>query len=130
MTGIMPIAGRIDMLKLRYFWKIQHATDKNLAHRIYTEMRKNLLAGNEGYIHEVFNLCCKFGRMDLWHGQCPKKVNPLVRIRKIVEQYHLKKDEEAAGKVNCMFTKITSFKAKMYSFDDKSRQATVSLFCQ
>ena len=110
------------MLKLRYLWKIQHGVDKNLTHGVYLEIRKNFLAGNEGYIHEVFNLCCKYGRMDLWHGQCPEKVNPLLRIRRIVEQYHLKRDEDAERKVKCIYTQSTTLKAKNYRFDERLTQ--------
>ena len=28
LTGTMPVEGRIDKLKLRYFWKLHHAEDK------------------------------------------------------------------------------------------------------
>ena len=66
LLGIMPISGRIDKLKLRYFWKIHHADNSNAAHQMYKGIRENFLTGNEGYIHEIFNLCCKYGRMNLW----------------------------------------------------------------
>ena len=57
MTGIMPISARLDMLKLRYFWRLHHSSDKNIALQIYVGLRKNFLLGNAGYVHEVFNLC-------------------------------------------------------------------------
>ena len=60
LTGIMPISGRLDMLKLIYFWKIDHASEENVTHQVYNGLRKNFLRGKEGYIHEVFNLCCKY----------------------------------------------------------------------
>ena len=46
-TGTMPIAGGIDMLKLRYFWKLQHAGKENIAHLVYPGIRENFLSGNE-----------------------------------------------------------------------------------
>ena len=119
LTGTMPIAGRIDMLKLRYFWKIDHATGENLVHQVYLGLRKNFLKANKGYIHEFFNLSCKYNRMDIWHGQCPKKINPMSRIRKIVEDYHLKNDEEVARRVNCVYTRITLLKGKNYNFEER-----------
>ena len=119
LTGTMPITGRMDMLKLRYFWKIDHATVENMTHQVYLGLRKNFLKSNKGYIHEVFNLCCKYNRMDIWHGQCPKKINPLSRIRNIVLDYHLKNDEETARRVNCIYTRITVLKAKKYNFEER-----------
>ena len=119
MTGIMPISGRIDMLKLRYFWRLQKMTNKNAAHQVYLGIRENFLRGNQGYIHEVFNLCCKYDRMDIWHGLCPDKVNPLERIRKIVELHHLKKDIEVARKVKCLYTDMSTFMEKKYKFEER-----------
>ena len=59
LTGTMPIEGRIDKLKLRYFWKLHHAEDKNVAHQIYKGLREEFLRGKEGYIHKT-NLCAYF----------------------------------------------------------------------
>ena len=121
-TGIMPISGRIDMLKLRYFWRLQKTKNKNAAHQVYLGIRQNFLKGNQGCIHEVFNLCCKYSRMDIWHGLCPEKENPLMRIKKIVELYHLKKDVEVARKVNCIYTEMTTFMEKKYTFEEKLKR--------
>ena len=85
-------------------------------------MRAEFLRGNEGYIHEVFNLCCKYERMDLWHGRCAEKVNPLSRIRKIVEAYHWKKDMEAATKVNCIYRRMAECKDKKHTFDERLKE--------
>ena len=41
------------------------------------------------------------------------------RIRKIVADYHLKSDEEAARRVNCIYTRLTVLKAKEYKFDER-----------
>ena len=51
LTGTMPIAARIDILKLRYFWKLMHLGKDNVAHLLYVEMRKKFLEGAVGYIH-------------------------------------------------------------------------------
>merc|ERR1712066_689944 len=111
------------MLKLRYHWKLYHAKDRNSAHKIYKGMRDEFLRGNEGYIHEVFNLCCKYGRMDLWQGRCPDKVNPLARIRRIVEEYQLKKDLEVAKKVNCIYTSnMVRDKDKAHKLDERLKE--------
>ena len=122
LTGTMPISGRIDILKLRYHWKLYHGEDSNAAHQIYKGMRANFLEGNVGYTHEIFNLCCKYERMDLWHGRCPDKVNPLSRIRKIVEAFQLKKDMETANKGNCIYRKIARFKDKKYRLEESLRE--------
>ena len=85
-------------------------------------MRAEFLRGNEGYIHEVFNLCCKYERMDLWHGRCAEKVNPLSRIRKIVEAFRLKKDMEAAIKVNCINRRMEGCKDKNHVFNERRKE--------
>ena len=119
LTGTMPMSGRVDTLKLRYFWKLHRAKNNNAAHQIYKGLREKFLQGNQGFVHEIFNLCSKYNRMDIWHGLCPDKVNPLLRIKKIVETYHLKKDEEVAKEVKCIYTALTIFKAKKYKFDER-----------
>ena len=119
LTGTMPISGRIDILKLRYFWKLHHAEEQNVAHQIYLGLRENFLRGNEGYIHEIFNLCCKYGRMDFWHGKCPGKMNPLTRISKIVEEYHVKRDTKTERKTDCIYTGMMNLKEKKYTFEEK-----------
>ena len=48
--------------------------------------------------------------MDVWHGIKRHKVNPLMRIRKEVEEYHLRKDIEAAKKEKCIYTEVVNFK--------------------
>ena len=121
LTGTMPIEGRLDMLKLRYFWKLHHAKERNEAHQIYKGLREEFLRGKEGYIHEIFNLCCKYGRIDLWHGICPKKINPLARIRKIIRPYHLKKDVEAVKNLNCVYRAMMMVKMKKYTFEERLR---------
>ena len=60
LTGTMPISARIDILKLRYYWKLMHLGDDNVTHTVYKETKKNFLEAAVGYIHEIFNICCRY----------------------------------------------------------------------
>ena len=117
LTGTMAISSRIDILKLRYFWKLMHSEKDNIAHAVYKHLRKKFLDGEAGYIHEIFNICCKYGSMDIWHGICPKKVNPFARIKRMVEEYHLKKDLEVLRRTNCAYSVLRIFKDKKYMLE-------------
>ena len=55
--------------------------------------------------------------MDLWHGLCPNKINPLARIKRIVETFHLQKDLEVARNASCAYTGLINYKAKKYTMD-------------
>ena len=72
-------------------------------------------------MHEIFNICCKYDIMDIWHGVCPKKIinktNPLMMIRKTVETYHLKKDLHTAQKSTCAYIALKIFKDKRYKLE-------------
>ena len=132
MTGTVPMGGRLEKLKLRNFWRVQTSTEDTIAHRIYTYRRKNFLQSNKGYVHEVFNLCCKYGRMDIWHGLCPNKVNPYIMIKRMVQTYHYDKDVEKARRTTCQYTSLTDFTSggpllpkthsENYKFDDRFRK--------
>ena len=115
LTGTMPMAGRIDMLKLRYFWRLHHTKTEKDAKKVYMESRRTFLQSNVGYVHEIFNICCKYGRIDLWNGLCPNKINPLARIKRIVETFHLQKDLEVARKASCVYTGMINYKATEYT---------------
>ena len=121
LTGTMPIAARIDILKLRYFWKLMHLGKDNVAHLLYEEMRKKFLEGAVGYVHEIFNICCKYACMDIWHGRCPRKVNPYARIRRIVEGYHLQEDLEVIRRSTCAYAALRQFKEKKYNIEPRLR---------
>ena len=84
-TGTIPMEGRLDMLKLRYFWKIQHTDQTRIVNRISNYKKQNFLESNVGFVHEIFNMCCKYNCMSIWHGKCPEGLNPYTRIKKIVE---------------------------------------------
>ena len=117
LTGTMAIAARIDILKLRYFWKLMHSGEENVAHIVYKEIRKKFLGGAVGYIHEIFNICCKYGIMDIWHGKCQKKVNPLARIKRVVEAHQLQLDLEILRRSNCVYSKLRIFNDKKYTLE-------------
>ena len=126
LTGTMPMAARMDMLKLRYFWKLHHCQTDNIAHEVYLGLRKNFLSGAVGYVHEIFNICCKYERMDIWHGNSPnavaQKVNPFTMIRRLVEEYHFKRDLQTAQETNCAYTALKSLKGKTYRFESWLKQ--------
>ena len=60
--------------------------------------------------------------MELWQGKCPKKVNPLTRIKKVVEAYHLNRDLEEAKKGNCIYRKAMKLRMKKYIFEEKLKE--------
>ena len=120
-TGTMPIVARLDILKLRYFWKIHLGKTSKLAHEIYLFKRNHFLQSNVGFVHEVFNICCKYDCMDIWHGLCPKGVSPKTMIKKRIEAYHYKEDLKKADKTKCLYTSLTCFERKKmkYKFDER-----------
>ena len=90
-----------------------------MAHILYKEMRKKFLEGAVGYIHEIFNICCKYGCMGISHGKCPSTINPLARIKRIVEQHHLKRDLGILQRSNCAYNALKPFKMKKYTFEPR-----------
>ena len=124
LTGIMPIVARLDILKLRYFWKIHHGRTSKIEHRIYSYKRKHFLQSNVGFVHEVFNICCKYEAMDISHGLCPKGINPNTMIKNRVEAYHYKQGLIKADSTKCFYT-LTSFNRKKmkYEFDERFSKA-------
>ena len=59
--------------------------------------------------------------MDIWHGSISNtvalKVNPLARIKRMVESYHLQKDLETARNSTCLYATLKIFKNKKYIFE-------------
>ena len=124
-SGVMPIIARLDILKLRYFWKVHHGGTSKLEHKMNSFKRKHFLQSNVGFVHEVFNICCKYNSMDIWHGLCPKGINPNTMIKKRVEAYHYKRDLLKADSTKCLYTSLTFFdRNKMkYKFDERFTKA-------
>ena len=61
------------------------------------------MESNIGYVHEIFNLCCEYNMMWVWHGTICSKLNPLSQIKRHVVMYHLKKDLETSSGSNCIY---------------------------
>ena len=118
----MPIAARIDILKLRYYWQISHKNDYNLAFSILESKRKNLHHTKIGFLHEVQQLCRKHNCFDVWLKICGSKENPLNTIRRTVELIYLKLDYEKCLASTCMYSTFLNsrsiFLQKKYMFDE------------
>ena len=104
-TGVEPMVARIETLKLRYFWKLSHCKN-SLAAQIYRYKRDNFLETDKGFLHEVFTICCKLDCLDIWHGICAPKENPLIRIKKIVQRYYFKRDMAVARASQCLYVSL------------------------
>ena len=39
-SGVEPLKSRLDLLKLRYFWKLVHSDDHSIAHRVFQHRRE------------------------------------------------------------------------------------------
>ena len=103
LTGTLSVAAHIDILKLRYFWKLTHSVKNNFALDIYKYRRSQFFESNIGYTHEIFNLCCEYKIMWVWHGTIISKLNPLTQIKNHIVKYHLKRDLEYSLKSNCVY---------------------------
>ena len=112
LAGVEPMACRIDILKLRYFWKITHAPSSIIPKSIVCYRKSRILCFNVGFTMDIFNLCCKIGNMSFWHGRhrenayLQRNVNPLNTIKRAVTTYHLCKDFNTAKTKDCLFTKL------------------------
>ena len=121
-AGCMPIAGRIDMLKLRYYWRISHAGEENLAFCILNYKQKHIANSKIGYIHEVFKLCRKYNCLDVWLKIRRPMENPSNSIKRSVEQYYLEIDYQKCLTSPCMYSSFFSTRniqnsKKIYAFD-------------
>ena len=106
LTGTISLVAHIDILKLRHFWKLTHSGLMGYAQEIYRLRRKNFLESNIGYVHEIFNLCCEYKMMWVWHGTCSHKNNPLALIKRQIVGHHLQRDLKSAAAVNCVYTNL------------------------
>ena len=61
---------------------------------------------------EIFNLCCKIGKISFWHGthrgneSLGRNANPLNAIKRAVTAYHLNKDLTLARSKDNLFTTL------------------------
>ena len=111
LTGVEPMACRIDMLKLRYYWKITHAP-ASIPKTLISYRKKRIFSFNVGFTMEIFNLCCKIGKISFWHGthrgneSLGRNANPLNAIKRAVTAYHLNKDLTLARSKDNLFTTL------------------------
>ena len=89
-SGVEPLKCRLDMLKLRYFWKVAHTNDQSIAHRVFKHRKEQFSTTKYGFIHEAFNLCCKYDVIDFWHGKLKGLTNPASYIKKKIIAFSLK----------------------------------------
>ena len=92
---------RLDLLKLRYFWKLANRDKNSISNSVYKVRRQRFLSSNKGFLHEVFRLCCKYDCINIWHGICPskmelQKINPLNWIKRVVTRHNLAIDIQKA----------------------------------
>ena len=93
-SGVEPFIFRFEILKLRYFWKLTHLKDRGITSIIFRHRRKQLLSTKNWFIHEVFNLCCKYEAIDIWQGKLKGLSNPASYIKNKVVNFNLRKDLE------------------------------------
>ena len=65
LCGVEPLACRLEILKLGYFWRILNGPENSIAHKVLTHRKNNFLAFNKGFAHEAFNICCKYNVLHL-----------------------------------------------------------------
>ena len=122
LTGTMPIAARIDILKLRYFWKLTLANNDNPAYSLLKYKRNNYHEPKVGFVHEVFKICCKHNCLDVWLGISRPKENPMNTIRKVVEHSYLKDDLLKIQTSQCMYVsllfKMNAKRSEKYVFEN------------
>ena len=99
--GVEPLTCRLEILKLRYFWRVSHTPTATIVKRILTYRKRNLLTFLKGIGHQVFNICCKYNAIDIWNGLAPKKMNPLHNIKRIITAANLGKDIQIARNCIC-----------------------------
>ena len=87
---------------------------KGIAHQILMHRRKRLLVFQKGIAHEVFNICCKYNIIHIWHGiavsgrldpgrALSRVINPLRRIKNIIISQNLDKDLQVGKGKICSF---------------------------
>ena len=111
---VEPLMCRFEMLKLRYFWKTLKCSTDSITHKVLKYRKENLLAIDKGFAHEVFNICCKYKLLHLWHGSAANHKNPPQAIKKIIISHNLQKDLDIGRKKKCSFVSIFLIDPKGY----------------
>ena len=111
--GTEPLVCRLEILKLRYFWKMINGPASTLSTSILRYRRKKPLDFNIGFTRDVFNICIKYDLMQIWNGLAPQnalnpnlKLNPLHYIKRVITVFNLRKDLEHARTRDCCFSKF------------------------
>ena len=109
--GTEPLVCRLDILKLRYYWRMLHGPTDAPCYKILQHRKNRFLDCSKGFARDVFNICIKYNLMPIWHGVAPpgrsnRRLNPLHYIRKVVISHHLRDDLEVGRTRNCSFSKI------------------------
>ena len=105
-SGVEPLKSRLDMLKLRYFWKLTHLNDMSITSRVIKHRRQYFLSATNGFMNEVFNLCCKYDAIDIWNGKLNGLTNPPSYIKNKIMVFHLKNDLNIGRRRPCSFGDI------------------------
>lgn len=94
------------MLKRRYFWKLTHLNDQSLTSPVFKHRKEQFLSTKNGFIHEVFNLCCKYDVIDFWHGKLWGITNPAKYIKDKILAFGLQNDLKIGRNRSCAFADI------------------------
>ena len=108
--GTEPLACRLEILKLRYFWRKLNGPADAISSKILKYRRDRVLECTRGFAHEVFNICIKYNTMNTWHGLAPQGtlnriLNPLQYFKRIIISHNLCNDLEDGRTRNCFFSK-------------------------
>ena len=115
--GVEPLACRLEILKLRYYWKVLNGPTQAIAHQILVHRKSRFLEFNKGIAHEAFNICCKYNIVHIWHGIASSRninpgiaasglVNPLRRIKDIIISRNINKDLDEGKTKTCTFAQL------------------------
>ena len=113
--GVEPLAGRLEMLKLRYFWKVLRGPSESIAHKVLKHRMDNFLGFDKGFAHEVFDICCKYNCLHFWHGNAANYKNPLNAMKRVILSQNFRGDYEVGKGRNCPF-------ASLFLADPESRK--------
>ena len=83
-----------------------HSPHETIKNKILRYRKRNLLTFNKGFGHQVFNICCKYNAINIWHGIVPEKLNPLRSIKKIILTANLRTDLQIGRAHTCSFSTI------------------------
>ena len=108
--GTEPLVSRLEILKLRYFWKILKGPANAICFRILKYRRDRFLDSSRGFAREVFDICIKYNIIHIWHGVAPpgrhnRVLNPLQYIKRIIISENLRGDLEEGRTRSCCFSK-------------------------